>query len=183
MKPPCHYKIQTLCPIAHIEVLSCLKTQLSLNPVSVSPSLGGVFIVPLIPWRSAVFSWQWASSNRKQFSSCLQSAPSFPSPGVFSLGCNLFTHKLPGDLGKQISQLHCLWLCNVQLWCFCLGPTVHGLFWGIMGFVTSSGEAEKGRELGECIVISPKARESAAEARTWWAVWLFGFVKGILRLI
>lgn len=99
--------------------------------MSVLPSLGGIFIVHLIPWS---VPWQWAPSNRKQFSSCPQSAPSFfPSPGVFSLGCNFFTRKLPGVWEKQISSLHCLWLCSVQLWCFHLGPSIPGLFWGIIG--------------------------------------------------
>lgn len=54
--------------------------------------------------------------------------------------------------------------------------------WGIIGAVTSFGGAEKGRELGEGIVISPEDMESAAEAGSCWAVWLLGFVRGILRL-
>lgn len=62
-------------------------------------------------------------------------------------------------------------------------PTIHGLFWGIIGAVTIFGEAEEGKELGGCIVTSPEDREGAAEARMWWALWLLGFVKEILRLI
>lgn len=136
--------------------------------MSVSPSLRVIFIVHLIPGD-------------------LQCSPGHPQIGNSSaVVCSLlpFFHLQTFSLWdvtsphtnslviweKQISELHCSWLCNVQLWCFCLGPIIHGLFWGIIGAITSFGEVEKGKELGGYIVISPEDRENAAEAGTWWAV-------------
>lgn len=144
--------VNSVGAIAHIKVLSHLKTQRSLHPVSVPPSLVGIFIVRSIPWRSAVFSWQWTSPNKcpeigDQF--CLQSAPSLlPSPGIF------FLLLLPGDITflhansrviqeKRSSQLCCSQLCNFQLWCFCIGPTIPGLVWRTVRSAVTSPALEK----------------------------------------
>lgn len=105
-------------PITHIKAWSHLKTQPSLHPVHVSLSLGSIFIVCCVPWRCAVFSWQWKSSNRYPevgHPCCLQSAPSLLlSPGIFYLllpwGVAFLDTDDSGKAKLIITLLTVLWL-------------------------------------------------------------------------